>query len=374
MKKHLVVLGTGFAGIGVLKGLIKHDLLNQLETTFISKTGIFEYLPSAPELVSDKVKPEHIMRDLRDPLRSLGIDFVKASVSSIDPSSMSIALDSGERIKYDYLAVCLGAEPWTPGELPKNASTTYRIWDTMRFRELLKEASGTILIVGAGLTGVEVAGEVVDFSLRSGQDLDIVIVEKLQRPAPCMNNRSAGEKARSFLERRGVKFLLGKGVKEIEEGVAQLEGGDRIEFSAAAWTAGVVPPGPVKILSKKHRRARFLAVDSFLRVAEAENMYAAGDCIHLEIEGKWAAKMAEEAMYQGETIAENIWRDLVGKDLRPHKIRFSTDSPKSLVSLGGGMAIMTYGPKFSFLGRLPYWLKKRIEKKFMKELDNLLSL
>jgi len=49
-----------------------------------------------------------------------------------------------------------------------------------------------------------------------------------------MNNRSVEEKARSFLERRGVKFLLGKGVKKVEEGVAQLEGGDRIEFSAAA--------------------------------------------------------------------------------------------------------------------------------------------
>jgi len=62
------------------------------------------------------------------------------------------------------------------------------------------------------------------------------------------------------------------------------------------------------------------------------------------------------------------------KESEAHKIRFSTDSPKCLVSLGGGRAIMTYEPKFSFLGRLPYWLKKRIEKKFMKELDNLLSL
>jgi len=52
----------------------------------------------------------------------------------------------------------------------------------------------------------------------------------------------------------------------------------------------VVPPRPVKILSKKHRKARFLAVDSFLRVSEVENMYSAGDCIHLEIEGKWALK------------------------------------------------------------------------------------
>ena len=57
-------------------------------------------------------------------------------------------------------------------------------------------------------------------------------------------------------------------------------------------------------------------------------MYAAGDCTHLEIGGKWAAKMAEEAMFQGETIAENLWRDLRGMKPKPHKIRFSTNSPK----------------------------------------------
>lgn len=107
-------------------------------------------------------------------------------------------------------------------------------------------------------------------------------------------------------------------------------------------------------------------VDSCLRVAEAKGVYAAGDCTHLEIGGKWAAKMAEEAMFQGETIAENLWRDLRGMKPKPHKIRFSTNSPKCLVSLGSGMAVMTYGQKFSFLGRLPYWIKKRIEKNFMK--------
>ncbi|RLG47731.1 MAG: hypothetical protein DRN92_02545, partial [Thermoproteota archaeon] len=68
----------------------------------------------------------------------------------------------------------------------------------------------------------------------------------------------------------------------------------------------------------------------------------------------------------------NIWRDLKGLDPKPHKIRFSTDNPKCLVSLGGGLAVMSYGQKISYVGRLPYWLKKRIEKKFMKELDDLL--
>ncbi|RLG41408.1 MAG: hypothetical protein DRO05_04015, partial [Thermoproteota archaeon] len=64
--------------------------------------------------------------------------------------------------------------------------------------------------------------------------------------------------------------------------------------------------------------------------------------------------------------------ELNGRDLRPHKIRFSQDFPRCLVSLGGGVAVLTYGPRFSYLGRFPYWLKKRIERKFMRELDELL--
>ncbi len=374
MKKSLIILGTGFAGMGVLKGLIKHELLDKFQVTFVSRSSLFEYLPSAPELVSDKVRPEDISREVRNPLSSLGIEFVEGTVKEIDFESKKVLLSDDGSLKYDYLSICLGAEPWVPKELPKNVSTTYRIWDSLKFRKLLERASGNVLIVGAGLTGVEVAGEVVDFSLKSGRNLDVTIVEKLNRPTPCMNNKPAGEKARSYLEARGVKFILGNGVKDIEEGAALLEGGERIEFSAAAWTAGIVPPKPIQFLSKRHKRARFLEVDEFLRVSGAKNVYAAGDCIHLEIGGRWAAKMAEEAMFQGETVAENVWREATGRNLKRHKIKFCTESPKCLVSLGGGMAIMTYGSKFSFLGRFPYWVKKRIEKKFMRELDRLLQV
>jgi len=99
-------------------------------------------------------------------------------------------------------------------------------------------------------------------------------------------------------------------------------------------------------------------VDNCLGVPDAKGIYAAGDCIHLEIGGRWAAKMAEEAMFQRETIAENIWRDLKGLDPKPHKIRFSTDNPKCLVSLGGGLAVMSYGQKISYVGRLPTGLRR----------------
>jgi len=141
--------------------------LDKLDVTFVSKNGIFEYLPSAPELVSDKVKPKQISRDLRPLLRSLGVEFIRARVDELVPDSMEVVLEGDERLKYDYLAVCLGAEPWTPSEFPSNASTTYRIWDTMKFKESLERASDTVL-----------------------------------------NNRSAGEKVRRFLEKRGIKFLL----------------------------------------------------------------------------------------------------------------------------------------------------------------------
>ena len=62
--KRLLVLGTGFAALGVLRGLTRRDLLDRLEVLFVSSSGSFEYLPSAPELVSDKVTREEIRRDL----------------------------------------------------------------------------------------------------------------------------------------------------------------------------------------------------------------------------------------------------------------------------------------------------------------------
>ncbi len=371
----LLVLGTGFAGLGVLRGLIHRDLPGRLEVIFVSASGSFEYLPSAPELVSDKVNPEEIRRDVSPALKSLGADLIRARVTGLRLEEKKVTLDTGEILDYDYLAVGIGARPWTPpGGLPSSATTTYRVDDTMRFRQLLSEASGgTVLVVGAGLTGVEVAGEVVDLGERLGADFRVTIVEKLERAAPCMGNARAGELAKSFLESRGVEFILGKGVERMEEGKAILEGGEELEFGAAAWTAGVVPPEPVERLPRKYKRGRFMAVDEHMRVIGAQSAYAAGDCVHLEVGGKWAAKMAEEAMFQGETIAENIWRELKGLPPRSHKIRFSVQSPRCLVSLGAGRAVLAYGKRIALLGRFPYMVKKRIERKFMAELDELLG-
>lgn len=373
-RSRLLVLGTGFAGIGVMKGLRKLDLLEKLDVTFVSATGIFEYLPSAPELVSGKVTPDKISRTLSLPMKSLGVNLIKGRVSSIDLNSKRVLLESEESLDYDYIAICLGARPWLPpGGLPDNAVTTYRVADTLKFRTLLEKASGRVLVVGAGLTGVEVAGEIVDLARERGLDIEITIVEKLPRAAPCMGNKRAGRLAKEFLEKRGVKFILGKGVEQVEEGKAILEGGETLEFSAAAWTAGVVPPEPIESLPREHRKGRFLAVDAHLRVPGAEGAYAAGDCVHLEIGGKWAAKMAEEAIFQGELIAENVWREIKGEPLKSHRIRFSVQSPRCLVSLGADRAVLAYGTKLAFLGRFPYILKKRIERKFMAELDHLLK-
>ena len=373
--KRLLVLGTGFAALGVLRGLTRRDLLDRLEVLFVSSSGSFEYLPSAPELVSDKVTREEIRRDLSHALKMLGAELVRARATELQLEDRRVSLETGEVLDYDYLAVGIGARPWMPpGGLPSSATTTYRVDDTLRFRQLLSEASGgTVLIVGAGLTGVEVAGEVVDLGERLGVDYRVTIVEKLERAAPCMGNARAGELAKSFLESRGVRFILGRGVERMEEGRAILEDGEELEFEAAAWTAGVVPPEPVERLPRKYKRGRFMAVDEYMRVIGAQGAYAAGDCVHLEVGGRWAAKMAEEAMFQGETIAENIWRELKGLPPRGHKIRFSVQSPRCLVSLGAGRAVLAYGKRIALLGRFPYMLKKRIERRFMAELDELLG-
>jgi len=368
------VIGTGFAGLGVLRGLANRGLLDRLETIFISASGSFEYLPSAPELVSDKVTPDEIRFDLSPAIRSRGAEFVRDRVTELLLEEKRVALEGGETLEYDYLAIVMGARPWMPpGGLPPSATTAYRVEDTLKFRRLLGGTSGgSVLIVGAGLTGVEVAGEVVDLAERLGVDLQVTIVEKLERAAPCMGNVRAGELAKSFLESRGVRFILGRGVEAMEEGAAILEGGSRLEFQAAAWTAGVIPPEPVERLSRRYKRGRFLAVDEHMRVVGAEGAYAAGDCVHLEVEGRWAAKMAEEALFQGETVAENVWRDLRGLPLRPHRIRFSVQSPRCLVSLGSGRAVLAYGKRIALIGRFPYLVKKRIERKFLTELREFL--
>ena len=123
-KPRIVVLGSGFAGLGALEAVERE--MDSVDLVMVSESGVFEYIPSVPELVSGRVTPDDITAEVRRAVGAVG-QFIEGRVEELDLSGRRVRLMGGESIEYDALVICLGAEPLAPEPLPRGCSTTYRL-------------------------------------------------------------------------------------------------------------------------------------------------------------------------------------------------------------------------------------------------------
>ena len=367
--KHLVIIGGGFAGVAAVGAVAKERLTKNLEITWIDKKGIFEYLPSLPEIIAGRAGPEAFTADLGPLAKKVGVKLIRDEVKYVDLDSKVVKLDK-ENIDYDFLILGVGAETSYFGVKGcEYAYPAYRVDDYMKIVEKLDKVSpgSRITIVGAGLTGLEVAGALIDYSKRTEKNLEISIVEKMKSVLPALGSERASAKAQRFLESKGVRFIIGSGVVEVKPDGVELENGAFLESAMVIWTAGLKPNTLAEKLNLPKKGGGWVIVEPTVRVKGFEDVYAPGDVNCMIINGKIAMKMAEEAMFQAEVAVKNIRRHLEGRKLISHRIRFPTDFPKSLVYMGE-RTLLVYGKRITYLGRFPYLIKRYIEWKEMRKL------
>ncbi|MCD6387368.1 MAG: FAD-dependent oxidoreductase, partial [Methanophagales archaeon] len=188
-----VILGCGFAGLSVASALSAKS--RGVEILMIDRRERFEYLPSLPEILSGKVSADEITGSLREFATKIGAEFLQREVKSVDFKAKEVVARSSnsseERIPYDFLVVAVGAELAFFGiqGAEEHALSVYSLNATLKTRKRLEEAvqkeGVKCVVVGAGLTGVEVAGELVDFfSGRGCEASRVLLVEMAQRILP----------------------------------------------------------------------------------------------------------------------------------------------------------------------------------------------
>ncbi len=360
----IVVVGGGFAGYSALKTFREKRLTDSHEIVLIDPSPRFVYLPSLPYLLSGKKSIDDISEPFSTIARRLGFNYVRGAVYRVVTADKKVHLEDGSTIAYDYLLITAGARPEfynIPG-----ADKTYAAWRLghyIKLAEALREANSAA-VIGGGLTGVEVAGELAE-KLGPG---NITIIEKMERLVPFLNNRRASEKARLFLEEKGLNVVTGKGVTMVEGGKkVVLEGGERLEADLVVWTVGI---RAVRIeFDKEPERAGrgWLKVDGQMRVIGLRDVYAAGDITAYKYNNGFSSKMAEEAILQGRVAALNIASKILGKGGgTEHKPIFTTERPKTLFSLGFNRGLLVWNRIVHF-GRFPYTAKMTIEHIVMSD-------
>ncbi|MFC4988160.1 NAD(P)/FAD-dependent oxidoreductase [Saliphagus infecundisoli] len=324
---HVAVLGAGYAGLTLTRRL-ERELSPDATLTLVDA--------SPNHLVQHELhrvirRPE-LARGITVPLAdAVDADVRVARVESVDPENGEVALSRGT-LSYDVGAVCLGARTAFYGldGVREHAIPLKRLAHAERIRREFFRATDhgdpQVVVGGAGLSGVQVAGELAELAREEGVDPEIVLVERLERVAPGFPP-AFSRAVREALERKGVEVRAGETVRGADADRVDLASGE-LAYDVFVWTGGI-------------RGADALGerptVRSDLRLAP--RTFGLGDAVRaVDADGEAVPASAQSAVREARTVAENVSRlvahDREGGEFEPRLEPFTFDSPGWLVSVG----------------------------------------
>ncbi len=358
----IVIVGGGFGGLATAKALRR----TPAQIILIDRTNHHLFQPLLYQVATSTLTPGQIGSPIRGILRNQANTGVAlAEVTDVCAADKYVVVQNADRenvrIKYDYLVLATGAshnyfghdefERFAPGlkNLADAVAVRNKVLgafeqaeaeeDPSRHRDLL-----TFVLVGAGPTGVEMAGaltHLVSNTLRTEfRRIDpasarIVLVDGGSRVLASFPERLSTD-AKRHLEQLGVEVRLGHRVEHIDEN-GVIVGGERIKSKTVIWTAGVTPSPAAKWLDAATDHSGRVRVKEDLTVPGRPEVFVIGDTAALEQDGKPLPGVAQVAIQQGRFAGRRIHQLITGKhDTRP----FRYFDKGNMAVVGKGYAIL----------------------------------
>lgn len=350
----IVVLGAGFAGLWAAIGAAR-----KREEIGASDRDIEIHLVDRNPYHNIRVRNyEADLTEVALPLPQLldpiGVSHGVSEVEAVDPARREISLVTSagrETLHYDRLVLALGSEVMRP-DIPGLAAHSFdvdtyaaslRLEDhlTSLRRSAPSPGHSTVVVVGAGFTGIEVAAEMPERLARAGitGDRRIILVD----PNPSVG-ASIGAQARPVIETAlaslDVETRLGVRVASVEPAGIRLTSGEFVAAQTVIWCAGMrASPLAASFPGGRDRLGRLL-VDPLMRVADVGGVFAAGDVASSVIDGLHPTVMScQFARPMGRFAGHNVVADLVGLPMLPLRI----DWYVTVLDLGAWGALYTEG-------------------------------
>jgi NADH:ubiquinone reductase (H+-translocating) len=407
--KHIVILGGGFAGIGVLKKLQKefHND-NSVEITLVDEDNFLLFTPMLPEIVSGIIQTRHIVTPVRVFCKKA--KFFEANVQSIDLDNKKVILTHtiGRRskqpsdlhehtLKYDYLVIALGSENnfFGNSDIEENAFTLKTINDAIVLRnhiiKILEQANLeqdnhdlrkrllTFVVVGGGFSGVETVGSVNDFVRDTIKEyypnifmseVRVILVSATDKILEQIDEK-LGKFALEKLKENGVEFIMNTLVKGTSKDKAILENDTEIPCYTLIWTAGVTQNKLISDLECEHDKGHRIVTNEYLEMKNYENdVYALGDCASIPNPhtGKPYPPTAQHAIREANVAAENIITSIKAKKRsggqnnnntnngRKKKKKFDYKTKGMMAQIGKRTGVALLFGKLKLHGFLAWWL------------------
>ena len=385
-KPKIVILGAGYGGIITATRLQKTLSANEADITLVNKNSYHYQATWLHENAAGTLHHDRTRLDIKDVINQDKINFIQDTVTQIKPEEKKVFLSNGE-LDYDYLVVGLGFESETFGikGLKEHAFSIANINAARQIREHIdysfskyyntpvekRDELLTIIVGGAGFTGIEFVGELANRvpELCKEYDIDrdlvrIICVEAAPMVLPGFDPELV-DYAVSQLEKKGVEFKIGTAIKECtEEGIIVAKGEETEEIKSATvvWAAGVRGNALVEQAGFEAMRGR-VKVTKDMRVPGNDDVFIVGDSALLidEASNRPYPPTAQIAIQQGFNVAHNLAVLVRGKG---ELEEFTPDIKGTVCSLGHDDAIgVVYGKKLT--GWKASFMKKVIDNRYL---------
>jgi NADH:ubiquinone reductase (H+-translocating) len=387
----VVIVGAGFGGLETTYRLGGAPV----EITLIDRRNHHLFQPLLYQVATASLATSEIAWPIRYLLRDRkDVTTLFANVNGVDAVGKRVLLDDDDSLPYDTLVLATGArhayfghdewEPFAPGLKTLEDATTLRRRILVAFERAERETDPrqraallTFAIIGAGPTGVELAGTIADLARdtlpRDFRHIDtrkarVVLIEAGPRVlAGFPDDLSAYAKA--SLERLGVEVMLGEAVTECSaDGVVY--GGKTLDARTIIWAAGVRASRAAEWLNAPADRAYRLQVEPDLTVPGHPDIFAIGDTVTIAgPDGTPVPGIAPAAKQQGRYVASLIRARLNGTTLPPFRYKHAG----SLAQIGNRLAVIDFG-WIKLRGAIAWWIWGIAHIYFLIGLRNRLSV
>ena len=360
-RHRVVIIGGGFGGLAAIQALKGAPV----DITIIDRRNHHLFQPLLYQVATTSLSPSEIAWPVRMLVKHRPeVTTVLGNVTGIDKHAQLVELEGGGTVPFDSLIIATGArhayfghddwEPFAPGLKTLEDATAMRRRLLVAFEAAERETDPeqrrallTFAIIGAGPTGVELAGSIIELAritLRDEfrsihpEEARVILIEAGQRVLANFRE-DLSDYARRALERLGVEVHLGEAVTEVTADTVTY-GGQVLHAHTIIWAAGVLASPAARWLGAEADRAGRIKVNPDLSVPGSPNIFAIGDTASvLAPNGKPVPGIGDAAKQGGKHAAKAIRARLAGQPVPPFRYRHLGD----IATIGRSAAVIDFG-------------------------------
>lgn len=389
-KNKILILGAGYGGVHTAKKLAKkYKKNNDVEITLIDKNPYHTLMTELHEVAGGRVHPESVQVELCKIFGKSKVNVVTDFIENVDTDKKVVKTTHGN-YSYDYLVIGTGSEPaffGVPG-VKENGFTLWSFEDALKIRHHIEDMFAkaslernsakrkemlTFIVAGSGFTGIEMAGELLEWKSRLAREYNVdeteVTLKVVEAMGTILNmlDRKQADKAEKYMIKHGVEVLKNSPIVEVSEDKITLKSGKKISTRTLIWTCGIQANQDAKEYGLETARAGRLQTNEYMQAVGKKDVFVVGDMAYFEEEaGKGTPQIVEAAEQTANTVVKNIIASIENKEMQ----KFQGKYHGFMVSIGGRYCVANLmGMKLS--GFIAMMMKHLVNMYYLWGVNNI---